>query len=108
MSLWPSHRPKNEDEAVRRWKVESLHQVSTHIMGRVTYEQMAGYWPYNGPADNRQARVADNVSTIVGVANGADGAYWVGLGALVAVQAAMIAIVLVVVHPKNGRRQPTS
>jgi hypothetical protein len=32
-----------EDDAVRRWKVESLHQVGTHIMGRVTYEQMAGY-----------------------------------------------------------------
>jgi len=31
----------DEDEAVRRWKVESLHQVGAHIMGRVTYEQMA-------------------------------------------------------------------
>ena len=40
-----------EDEAVRRWKVQSLHQVGTHIMGRVTYEQMADHWPYNGPAE---------------------------------------------------------
>jgi len=40
-----------EDEAVRRWKVQSLHQVGAHIMGRVTYEQMAGHWPYNGPAE---------------------------------------------------------
>lgn len=40
-----------EDEAVRRWKVQSLDDVGTHIMGRVTYEQMAGYWPYNGPAE---------------------------------------------------------
>jgi dihydrofolate reductase len=40
-----------EDEAVRRWKVESLRQVGTHIMGRVTYEQMANHWPYNGPAE---------------------------------------------------------
>jgi dihydrofolate reductase len=40
-----------EDEEVRRWKVQSLHEVGTHIMGRVTYEQMASYWPYNGPAE---------------------------------------------------------
>jgi dihydrofolate reductase len=30
---------------VRAWKVASLGQVGTHIMGRVTYEEMAGYWP---------------------------------------------------------------
>jgi dihydrofolate reductase len=44
-----------EDEAVRRWKVQSLDEVGTHIMGRVTYEQMAGYWPYNGPAEYADA-----------------------------------------------------
>jgi dihydrofolate reductase len=41
----------HEDEAVRRWKVQSVQEVGTHIMGRVTYEQMAGHWPYNGPAE---------------------------------------------------------
>jgi dihydrofolate reductase len=35
--------PEHPD--VRAWKVASLRQVGTHIMGRVTYEQMAGYWP---------------------------------------------------------------
>jgi hypothetical protein len=30
---------------VRAWKVASLHRVGRHIMGRVTYEEMAGYWP---------------------------------------------------------------
>jgi dihydrofolate reductase len=40
----------DEDEEVRRWKVRSLDQVGTHIMGRVTYQQMASHWPYNGPA----------------------------------------------------------
>jgi dihydrofolate reductase len=30
---------------VRAWKVASLHKVGTHIMGRVTYEEMAGHWP---------------------------------------------------------------
>jgi dihydrofolate reductase len=34
-----------EHPDVRAWKVASLRQVGTHIMGRVTYEQMAGYWP---------------------------------------------------------------
>ena len=30
---------------VRAWKVASLRQAGTHIMGRVTYEQMATHWP---------------------------------------------------------------
>jgi dihydrofolate reductase len=35
--------PEHPD--VRAWKVASLRQVGTHIMGRVTYEQMAEHWP---------------------------------------------------------------
>jgi dihydrofolate reductase len=35
----------DEHPDVRAWKVASLNQVGTHIMGRVTYEQMAGHWP---------------------------------------------------------------
>lgn len=35
----------DEHPDVRAWKVASLRQVGTHIMGRVTYEEMAGYWP---------------------------------------------------------------
>ena len=35
--------PEHPD--VRAWKVASLRQVGTHIMGRVTYEQMATHWP---------------------------------------------------------------
>jgi dihydrofolate reductase len=35
--------PEHPD--VRAWKVASLDRVGTHIMGRVTYEQMAAYWP---------------------------------------------------------------
>ena len=34
-----------EHRDVHAWKVASLRQVGTHIMGRVTYEAMAGYWP---------------------------------------------------------------
>src|ERR1700676_3852472 len=34
-----------EHPDVRAWKIASLRQVGTHIMGRVTYEQMAEHWP---------------------------------------------------------------
>jgi dihydrofolate reductase len=34
-----------EHPDVRSWKVASLNKVGTHIMGRVTYEEMASYWP---------------------------------------------------------------
>lgn len=34
-----------EDPDVHAWKVAALRRTGTHIMGRVTYEQMAGYWP---------------------------------------------------------------
>ncbi len=35
----------DEHPDVRAWKIASLGQVGTHVMGRVTYEQMAAYWP---------------------------------------------------------------
>src|SRR5215470_13980941 len=35
----------DEHPDVRAWKLASLSQVGTHIMGRVTYEQMAAHWP---------------------------------------------------------------
>jgi dihydrofolate reductase len=34
-----------EHPDVRACKLASLRQVGTHIMGRVTYQQMAGHWP---------------------------------------------------------------
>jgi dihydrofolate reductase len=34
-----------EHPDVRAWKVSSLRQAGTHIMGRVTYEQMVEHWP---------------------------------------------------------------
>ena len=34
-----------EHPEVHAWKVASLQQVGTHIMGRVTYEQMSAHWP---------------------------------------------------------------
>jgi dihydrofolate reductase len=36
---------QEEHPDVHAWKIASLRGVGTHIMGRATYEQMAGYWP---------------------------------------------------------------
>jgi dihydrofolate reductase len=33
------------DEAVRRWILDSVSAAGAHLMGRVTYEEMASYWP---------------------------------------------------------------
>src|SRR5258708_20987566 len=46
-----------EDPDVRAWKVASVRQAGTHIMGRITYEQMAAHWPtatddYAAPMNN--------------------------------------------------------
>jgi dihydrofolate reductase len=34
-----------ENPDVQAWKVASLRRAGTHIMGRVTYQEMASYWP---------------------------------------------------------------
>jgi dihydrofolate reductase len=34
-----------EPEELKRWKLERVRRAGTHIMGRVTYEEMAAYWP---------------------------------------------------------------
>lgn len=37
-----------EDEATKRWKLDSLWRAGAHLMGSVTYEQMAAVWPTSG------------------------------------------------------------
>src|SRR3989475_1967180 len=34
-----------EDVAVKRWVLDSVWAAGAHLMGRVTYEEMAGTWP---------------------------------------------------------------
>lgn len=34
-----------EPEQLKRWKLDRIRRAGTHIMGRVTYAEMAGYWP---------------------------------------------------------------
>jgi dihydrofolate reductase len=36
-----------EPHALKRWKLDRINQAGTHIMGRVTYEEMASFWPYS-------------------------------------------------------------
>jgi dihydrofolate reductase len=49
--------PPEEDDVVA-WKVASLREAGTHIMGRVTYEAMAAVWP------NETGVYADVMNTI--------------------------------------------
>ncbi|HEY1688285.1 MAG TPA: dihydrofolate reductase family protein [Solirubrobacteraceae bacterium] len=41
------HRSAPEDAALKDLKLDWLRSTGTHVMGRVTYEQMAGHWPYS-------------------------------------------------------------
>lgn len=34
-----------EPDKLKQWKLDRIRRAGTHIMGRVTYEEMAGYWP---------------------------------------------------------------
>jgi dihydrofolate reductase len=34
-----------EADELKRWKLERVRQAGTHVMGRVTYAEMAAYWP---------------------------------------------------------------
>ena len=47
---------------VKAWKLESLRQVGTHIMGRVTYEEMAAHWPSSTDA---YARLMNDIPKVV-------------------------------------------
>lgn len=46
----PDHRSGPEDPVLKRLKLDWLRQTGTHVMGRVTYEQMASHWPYSSDA----------------------------------------------------------
>jgi dihydrofolate reductase len=40
-------RTVREDPRMKEGKLERLSRVGTHIMGRVTFEEMATHWPYS-------------------------------------------------------------
>ncbi|MGH2850206.1 MAG: dihydrofolate reductase family protein [Solirubrobacteraceae bacterium] len=43
----PDHRSAPEDPAAKRTKLEWLARAGTHVMGRVTYQEMASHWPHS-------------------------------------------------------------
>jgi dihydrofolate reductase len=36
-----------EPAELQRWKLDRIRRAGTHIMGRVTYEEMASAWPHS-------------------------------------------------------------
>src|ERR1700733_1088159 len=36
-----------EDAELVRWKLDRVAKAGAHLMGRTTYEEMAGYWPHS-------------------------------------------------------------
>jgi dihydrofolate reductase len=36
-----------EDTELIRWKTDRVARAGAHLMGRVTYEEMAAYWPHS-------------------------------------------------------------
>ena len=34
-----------EDEGIKRWVLDSVWAAGAHLMGRITYEEMAAFWP---------------------------------------------------------------
>ena len=44
----PDHRSEPEDPALKQRKLDWLGHTGTHLMGRVTYEEMAAHWPDSG------------------------------------------------------------
>jgi dihydrofolate reductase len=41
---------QNEDAAAREWKLDSLRRAGAHLMGSVTYKEMAAVWPTSSSA----------------------------------------------------------
>jgi dihydrofolate reductase len=50
------------DEAVKRWILDSVWAAGAHLMGRVTYEEMASFWP---TSDSDFARPMNEIPKVV-------------------------------------------
>jgi dihydrofolate reductase len=55
-------RAGGEHPDVTAWKLERLSHAGLHVMGRVTYEEMAGFWP---TSDHAYAPVMNDVPKAV-------------------------------------------
>lgn len=57
-----------EPVELKRWKLNRVRRAGTHLMGRVTYEEMAGHWPtssddYAAPMNDIPKVVISNTLT---------------------------------------------
>ena len=52
----PWSEGSEEDEAFKRWILDSVWAAGAHLMGRVTYEEMAAFWPTSMPASRNTIR----------------------------------------------------
>jgi dihydrofolate reductase len=50
------------DEAVKRWILDSVWGAGAHLMGRVTYEEMASFWP---TSESEFARPMNEIPKVV-------------------------------------------
>ncbi len=39
-----------EDAELKQWKIDRINKAGAHLMGRVTYQEMASYWPQSDDA----------------------------------------------------------
>jgi dihydrofolate reductase len=53
---------EGENEALRRWKLDTLHNAGAHLMGRVSYQDMATVWP---TSDSEYAVPMNDIPKIV-------------------------------------------
>jgi dihydrofolate reductase len=51
-----------EGEELKQWKLERISKAGAHIMGRVTYQEMASYWPHT---DDPYASPMNNIPKVV-------------------------------------------
>ncbi len=85
--------------------------VSTRRIAKTNGARWTSSYGRYGHIDQRWAAPIgigiDTIYIAAGLVTGADVAYWAGLVAIVVVQAAMVALTLVVVHRRNIRRRTT-
>jgi dihydrofolate reductase len=53
---------REDDEAFKRWILDSVWAAGAHLMGRVTYEEMAAHWP---TSDSDYARPMNEIPKVV-------------------------------------------
>jgi hypothetical protein len=85
--------------------------VSIRWIAKADGDPWTSSYGRHGDVDQRWAAPIgigiDTIYIAAGFVTGADVTYWAGLVAIVAVQAAMVAFILIVVHRRNSRRRTT-